>query len=96
MTKRSFPVFILQISAAIVTLVIGLFNINKEVRPVVQKHLYQNKSTTWQWIPKGYDNYYHYYSDSTGTFWCRVNHQGVCEYATNPNQVANNTQSIIR
>lgn len=87
---------ILQISAAIVTLVIGLFNINKEVRPVIQKHLYQSKNT-WQWTYKGYDNNFQYYSDPSGYYWCRVNKNGICEYATNPNyQVANSTQGIIR
>jgi hypothetical protein len=37
-----------------------------------------------QWQYRGNDGTWRYYSDQTGRFWCRVNIQGVYEYAENP------------
>jgi hypothetical protein len=49
-----------------------------------------------QWVFRNYDNNWRYYSDSTGTYWCRVNLAGVTEYSQNPNtvQLANRSNLI--
>lgn len=49
----------------------------------------QNKATriasmAIQWQYRGNDGTWRYYSDSNNFYWCRVNIQGVYEYAENP------------
>lgn len=38
-----------------------------------------------QWQYRGHDNTWRYYSDNTNCYWCRVNIQGIYEYAERPN-----------
>lgn len=40
-----------------------------------------------QWIFRSYDSNWRYYSDNTGTYWCRVNLAGVYEYTQNPSSI---------
>lgn len=40
-----------------------------------------------QWVFRGYDHNWRYYSDITNTYWCRVNLAGIYEYTQNPNSV---------
>ena len=51
-------------------------NLNQSVSPVVPQIQYQYR---------GQDEYYQYYSDSTGRYWSRVDRNGVVQYAQNPN-----------
>ena len=49
-----------------------------------------------QYIYRGNDGTWRYYSDPTNTFWCRVNLDGVQEYARNPQitQIAHNPMVV--
>jgi hypothetical protein len=98
-SRRKGIVFYLQIAAAVVSLMIGMFNLSKESKPLVQK-IQQNISTrkqieiaqkatqisqmNIQWIPKNHDGMFQYYSDPSERYWCRVNVQGIIEYSENP------------
>ena len=44
----------------------------------------QIASMNIQWQYRGNDGTWRYYSDGTNSYWCRVNIQGVYEYAENP------------
>lgn len=98
-SRRTGKVIYLQISAAVVSLLLGLFNLGKESKPLVQK-IQQNvtirkqqenmkKATeisqmNIQWQYKNYDGLYQYYADPSERYWCRVNNQGIVEYSENP------------
>lgn len=99
MKPRRGKVIYLQISAAVVSLLLGLFNLSKESAPLIQKmQTNQNlrrqeenarKATEIaqmqiQWQYRNNDGVWNYYSDPTGRYWCRVNIQGICEYSENP------------
>lgn len=47
-----------------------------------------------QWQYRGNDGVWRYYSDSNNFYWCRVNIQGVYEYAENPVLQASNHNVI--
>ena len=42
-----------------------------------------------QWQYRGNDGTWRYYSDGTNLYWCRVNIQGIYEYAENPSLAIN-------
>jgi hypothetical protein len=45
----------------------------------------QIASMNVNWQYRGNDGVWRYYSDEANVYWCRVNIQGVYEYAQNPN-----------
>lgn len=47
-----------------------------------------------QWQYRGNDNNWRYYSDQYNFYWCRVNIQGVYEYAENPQFQASIQRSV--
>jgi len=49
-----------------------------------------------QWQYRGNDGAWRYYSDYNNLYWCRVNIQGVYEYAENPYALAQQSQKVIR
>jgi hypothetical protein len=91
--------FALQILISVVSLLVGLSQITKESAPYVQKMSEQHKQAqvlkqadeqarmNLQYMYRGNDGVYRYYSDSSNVYWSRVNIQGVIEYARNPNIV---------
>jgi hypothetical protein len=76
---------IVQFAIGIIGLMIGLSTLTKETVPQIQKimHGYSENSQI-QYFYRGEDAMYRYYSDNTGVYWSRVSHQGVIEYAKNP------------
>lgn len=90
----------LQIATAIMSLLLGLAQMTKESRPIIQQisQEYQHNVVKQQacrkaceianmqitWQYRGNDNTWRYYSDPSGRFWARVNIQGVYEYSENP------------
>lgn len=40
------------------------------------------------WLYRGNDGSWRYYSDVTNTYWCRTNIQGVLEYSESPRRIA--------
>jgi hypothetical protein len=92
--------FYLQIAAAVISILLGLTQITKESAPIVgsvieQRHEEQIKKQIQQradniakmnisWVYRGHDGSWRYYADSSNTYWCRVNIEGVQEYAQNP------------
>ena len=87
---------ILQLAIGIVSLIMGLATISKESVPIIQRiqhQHHQNESIqraneqarmNIQYIYRGNDAIYRYYSDNSGYYWKRENIQGVIEYAQNP------------
>jgi hypothetical protein len=89
-----------QIAAAIVSILLGLTQITKESAPIVsnviekrheeqlQKEIQQRADNianmNLQWVYRGNDGVWRYYSEPTNTYWCRVNIEGIQEYAQNP------------
>ena len=77
--------FYLQIASLVVGLIVACLQCGKEAAPVVhtiveaRKHQHNNEHQYN--VYRGYDNNYQYWSDSTGTYWCRVNRQGAMEIA---------------
>lgn len=61
----------------------------------IQNKASQIASMNIQWQYRGNDGTWRYYSDSNNFYWCRVNIQGVYEYAENPH-LAHSSQRVIR
>lgn len=94
--------FYLQLTAAVVGLIIGIFNLTKESAPLVMKMQESHRQAEvvrkaneiagmnipWQY--RGHDGAWRYYSDGEGRYWCRVNIQGIQEYSERPGYVASN------
>jgi alpha-beta hydrolase superfamily lysophospholipase len=86
----------LQVASAVIGLLFGLVQISKESIPLLKKaqdHISQDAvqkaniihNMKIEWIHRGRDNNWNYYSDPTGRFWARVDLNGICEYSENPN-----------
>jgi hypothetical protein len=96
--KRGF-MFALQILISVVSLLVGLSQITKESAPYIEKVKEHQKQAqvlkqadeqarmNLQYVYRGNDGVYRYYSDPSNVYWSRVNIQGVIEYARNPNIV---------
>jgi hypothetical protein len=94
--KRGF-MFALQILISVVSLLVGLSQITKESAPYIEKVKEHQKQAqilkqadeqarmNLQYVYRGNDGVYRYYSDPSNVYWSRVNIQGVIEYARNPN-----------
>lgn len=90
----------LQILISVVSLLVGLTQITKESAPYIQKYSEQHRQAeiqkqadmqarmNIQYHYRGNDGTWRYYSDVSGLYWCRVNIQGVTEYARNPHMIA--------
>jgi hypothetical protein len=94
-----------QIAAAIISILVGLTQITKESAPIVssviEKHHeeYIQKQNVERatrianmnisWAYRGHDGNWRYYTDPTGTYWCRVNIEGIKEYSQNPSTIPN-------
>ena len=94
-----------QIAAAIVSILLGLAQITKESAPIVNRVIekrheeYLQKqnveratriaSMNISWAYRGHDGSWRYYADPTNTYWCRVNIEGIQEYAQNPQTIPN-------
>lgn len=97
--SKGVVVGVLQVAIGVIGLIVGLVTLTKESAPYVQRmrdqqhHQYLAKQAdiqsrmNIQYIYRGNDGTYRYYSDNTGTYWTRVNIQGVIEYAQNPSVV---------
>jgi hypothetical protein len=68
---------ILQVIAAIVSILLGASQVAKEVRPMLQP----------QYSYRCEDAQFRYYSDPSGRYWCRVDARGMYQYAENPSFV---------
>lgn len=68
----------IQILLMLVSVVIGLSQAVKEVRPMI------GPVAQPEYLYRYSDNQFHYYSDQSSHRWCRVNAAGVKEYATIP------------
>ena len=91
--------FYLQLAIGVISLLVGLAQITKEGTPIVKQVVQQHQQIVAQqraarqaqmdiqYQYRGNDGSWRYYSDQTGTFWTRVNVQGVIEYAQNPNMI---------
>ena len=89
----------IQIAIGIVSLLMGLTQLAKEGKPIVQQAVNYSQQQVAQAMAtniermnleyhyKGQDNTYQYYSDNTNRYWRRVSRQGVIEYAMNPNTI---------
>lgn len=81
----------LQLAFGILSLLLSIAgSINKYQSLVNSKQLNQIQSVSpvvpqIQYQYRGQDEYYQYYSDSTGRYWSRVDRNGVVQYAQNPN-----------
>lgn len=94
---KGFVMTLLQIAVGVISLIVGLATLSKESAPYMQKMVEQRRQNeimrkadqqakmNIQYIYRGNDGTYRYYSDSTGYYWTRVNIEGVIEYAQNPN-----------
>lgn len=71
----------LQLVLMFVSLVIGLSQAVKEVRPMMGPITVQKEP---EYLYRYSDAQYHYYSDASSHYWCRVTPAGVKEYATIP------------
>jgi hypothetical protein len=94
-----------QIAAAIISILVGLTQITKESAPIVSsviEHRYEehlqkqiqdraNKIANMNisWAYRGHDGSWRYYTEETGTYWCRVNIEGIKEYSQNPSTIPN-------
>lgn len=80
----------LQIATTVVSLLLGLTQMAKEARPLVQQQVTVPKTATEisqmpiQWQYRSHDQEWAYYSDYTGRYWCRVSPQGIKQYAQQP------------
>jgi hypothetical protein len=96
-SRRSNVVYI-QITAAVVSLLLGIFNLGKESRPFVQGMVQRVRERTdkkeFEWVYKGQDSHFRYWSDPTGRYWCRMDPAGMVQYAEHPQYVANNPSTI--
>jgi hypothetical protein len=73
--------------AAILTflsMMIAIFQVGKEVYPVVKPLVTQTLSQSSPLVYRYNDDNHAYYSDNTGKVWGRVDRKGVVEYAYNP------------
>jgi hypothetical protein len=69
---------IVQIVAAIISILLGASQVAKEVSPLIP-----SKSEP-QYVYRGQDADYRYWSDPSGRYWCRVDQNGLVQYAENP------------
>lgn len=77
----------LQIASLVVGLIVACLQCGKEAAPVVHNIVEARKhQNDPQYIVyRGFDNSYQYWSDPSGTYWCRMDRQGIVEYSKNPN-----------
>jgi hypothetical protein len=85
---------IVQLVAAIIGILLGATQVAREVAPLVPA------KTQPQYVYRGEDSDYRYWSDSTGRYWCRMNREGALQYAEvapqqmAPQQIASNPTTI--
>lgn len=91
--------FYLQLAIGIVSLLVGLTQMTKEGTPLLrqvvqhqhqvaeQYRAYRQSQMNLNYVYRGNDGTWRYYSDPTNTYWTRVNVQGITEYAQNPTTV---------
>lgn len=68
---------IVQIVAAIISILLGASQVARDVAPLIPK-------SQPQYVFRGEDAQYRYWSDASGRYWCRMNRQGQVQYAENP------------
>jgi hypothetical protein len=66
---------IFQIVATIISVLLGASQVAREVSPLIQKPPY---------VYRGHDEHYRYWSDPAGRYWCRMDRNGLFQYAENP------------
>lgn len=93
---KGFVMGVLQLAIGVVGLIVGLASLSRESAPYINKLREQHRQNeimrkateqsrmNIQYIYRGNDGTYRYYSDASGFYWTRVNIQGVIEYAQNP------------
>lgn len=68
--------------------VLALFQVGKEVYPVVKPLVNSTVTQPQNVLVYRYaDNNHAYYSDNTGNVWARYSRNGVIEYASNPSNI---------
>jgi hypothetical protein len=81
---------IVQIVAAIISILLGASQVAREVSPMIP-----SKSEP-QYVYRGEDAQYRYWSDPSGRYWCRMDRDGMVQYAENPqHQIASNP-TVVR
>ena len=68
---------IVQIVSLIISILLGASQVAKEVAPLIPK-------SQPEYVFRGEDAQYRYWSDSSGRYWCRMDRQGQIQYAENP------------
>ncbi len=71
----------------ILSMILALLQVGKEVVPVVKPLVTKQAQAQEQLQFRYNDGEYAYYSDSTGKNWGRVNRSGMIQYAQNPNVI---------
>lgn len=81
---------IVQLVAAIIGILLGASQVAKEVSPLMPA-----KSQP-QYVFRGEDAEYRYWSDASGRYWCRMDRQGQVQYAENPEmtRMASNPSTV--
>jgi hypothetical protein len=78
---------IVQIVAAIISILLGASQVAREVAPLIPARAQP------QYVYRGEDAQYRYWSDPAGRRWCRMDRNGMVQYAEAP-QVASNPTTI--
>lgn len=68
---------IIQIVAFVISILLGASQVARDVAPLIPK-------SQPQYVFRGEDSEYRYWSDSSGRHWCRMDRQGQYQYAENP------------
>jgi len=98
MRSRRNNVIYIQITAAVVSLLLGIFNLSKESQPFLQGMVHEFKERIkkkeFEWVYKGQDSHFRYWSDPTGRYWCRMDAAGMVQYAEHPQYILHNPNTI--
>lgn len=80
---------IVQIVAAIISILLGASQVARDVAPLIPK-------SQPQYVFRGEDAEYRYWSDASGRYWCRMDRQGQVQYAENPEmtRIASNPSTV--
>jgi hypothetical protein len=79
---------IVQIVAAIISILLGASQVARDVAPLIPT------KPQPQYVYRGEDAQYRYWSDPSGRHWCRMDRDGMVQYAEVP-QIASNP-TVVR
>jgi len=81
---------IVQLVAAIIGILLGASQVAKEVGPLTPAKAQP------QWVYRGEDDQYRYWSDQSGRHWCRMDREGLVQYAEAPQQQVASNPTVVR